>query len=371
MPRKNFWEREIEELQKFFFRWEFIRRNPDYQTDYAKFSSQFAKWFSERGSDLKEITNWNCHQLLQFKEQIGTTPSDWEFFREKIVSRAEAFRMKWGVSWPVCPNFSIDPIPYLGRSDLMEFFHNTPVLTLPDDLRLDATIEDLTLEAERFLKRTFSDIRRESEQALSKEPKAQSKFSKPIAFEVLPWLSREDNLRRLYKLLDRAGIKTKKQLEAQSQERSQRKRPVRLDRYQEYLQVWDLKQSKPFATWPQLAEQLFSEEFLHYEKERKDPDQRNPVIQRVVDRYRVAEKLHPCGRGSVGRNCFYSREELWQFCGRNVVRGCFRQSKSSLMEISTVKAYPCNHKKKSRLLAAYRGAFLVAGEGFEPSTFGL
>ncbi len=65
-----------------------------------------------------------------------------------------------------------------------------------------------------------------------------------------------------------------------------------------------------------------------------------------------------------------SQRELWEFCGRNVVRGRFRQSKSSLTEIQTVNTHLCNYKKESRFSAANEKPYWLRGRDLNPRPLG-
>ncbi len=61
MPWKSF-RSEVGEIEKLrWFQWEFLRRNPEYQSDYDQLAKGFGKWFTslvavETGTCALDIT---------------------------------------------------------------------------------------------------------------------------------------------------------------------------------------------------------------------------------------------------------------------------------------------------------------------------
>ncbi len=70
-----------------WYKWEFLRRNPEYRADYEKFTKKFGSWFSRRGywydSDRREA-KW--------------TKSDEDYFYAKIAPAIAQLCHKWQIS---------------------------------------------------------------------------------------------------------------------------------------------------------------------------------------------------------------------------------------------------------------------------------
>src|ERR1017187_3797145 len=78
------------DVQIAWFKWEFLRRNEDYQKDDAWFEGRFREWFRENG-------NW----FVTIVE--SPTPLAKSFFRSEVVPAARMIKQRWGISEPVNP----------------------------------------------------------------------------------------------------------------------------------------------------------------------------------------------------------------------------------------------------------------------------
>lgn len=113
-------------LEAWWFRWEFLRRNPDYRSDYSAFSKRFSFWFQDRCFWFEEATRiktWTRNDENYFykrifpviaklchKWQIGNLFSpDWKFNRKNgrrkfrratmFLPTAIAPELNWNLSY--------------------------------------------------------------------------------------------------------------------------------------------------------------------------------------------------------------------------------------------------------------------------------
>jgi len=68
-----------------WYKWEFLRRNPEYRADYKKFAEAHGKWLSKKGYwyDLDKRPNWE--------------PSDEKYFYQKIAPEIVHLCQKWQI----------------------------------------------------------------------------------------------------------------------------------------------------------------------------------------------------------------------------------------------------------------------------------
>src|SRR5437867_2575511 len=85
------------EEEKCKIRWEAIRRNSQYETDYRQFASHFLDW----RSGLLE---------MNFEEWLKSFSERGEEERQKFVDYGywiEAFRIDWGLAFPLPPELDL------------------------------------------------------------------------------------------------------------------------------------------------------------------------------------------------------------------------------------------------------------------------
>jgi hypothetical protein len=83
------------EIQIPWFKWEFLRRNEDYQKDYAAFEARFGVWFRENGY-------WWSRNGPAYSRQA------WFFFCTQVAPAAKGICKRWGVSNPFDPSWVFD-----------------------------------------------------------------------------------------------------------------------------------------------------------------------------------------------------------------------------------------------------------------------
>jgi hypothetical protein len=73
-----------------WYKWEFLRRNPDYRRDFKVFFDNFGDWFSEHGHWHNENVIWNQ------KER--------SFFEKRIAPKIVAICQRWQIREPLPPS---------------------------------------------------------------------------------------------------------------------------------------------------------------------------------------------------------------------------------------------------------------------------
>ncbi len=285
MPKKNRFAKESELCRKCYYRWEFIRRNENYRKDHLNFVSLYGQWFRQRSVNLADITGYDSFYLQEFETGIFQDTEDKAFYLETITPHIEAFLQKWGVQWPCRPDFSFDPsdsdlYSHLQKLDFADF-RAVPILDLKTSLPIDAPIEEIAEEIRHQLSMTPGDVLRAMKAA--RKPRRKVKNDR-FAFFVVPDLGRKKNIRRLSEFMTELEEKQK------SSGVKHRAKRTELKKYDDYLCVWDLKQSNRKLPWVEIARQLYASEYDIYQS-RKDAGVRNPIIQRVIDQYQTAERL--------------------------------------------------------------------------------
>lgn len=256
MPRKS-QRRQADETQLLaWYKWEFLRRNTEYRNDYDNFVNQFGAWFQKHGH-LYESTYWS--------------PDVWKQYGRVIAPRAQKLCEKWQVIDLLPPDWKFDD------SGIYEYSRVGHVL-LP------------TGYAAEEIRELWKNTRHHSQLTLKA-------FEKNLPTDTS--LIRVDRIRYYNLRLDFAQP-LRRLLAGARQEITQRKRrydrshPVpprvahtkrlRLDRYETYLQVWDLRvQGKTFY---EIGAELF-------------PHQRGSA-QRARDNYQASKRLILGGYTEIG-----------------------------------------------------------------------
>src|ERR1035437_3835401 len=83
------------DIQIPWFKWEFLRRNEDYQKDFAAFEARFESWFQENGY-------WWSRKGPPYSRRA------WFFFCTQIAPLAKEICKSWGVSGPFDPSWVFD-----------------------------------------------------------------------------------------------------------------------------------------------------------------------------------------------------------------------------------------------------------------------
>jgi hypothetical protein len=210
-PDKEFAEAE----RVAWYKWEFLRRNGEYRKDYQAFVREFGAWFRQHGY-------WYDQSVVWSREE-------WKFFTTAIVPSIQAICERWQVSDPFLPAWEFN------KSGTYEYKPSYEVL-LPTRSSSDE-IRDLWERLRHSGQETIADIARQARAA---------REALPTMEERLRYLElRLDLSRPLQALLAEAKLKI-----ANHKTRYDRTRPPakptpqvrrRLDRYDTYLRVWDLR----------------------------------------------------------------------------------------------------------------------------------
>jgi hypothetical protein len=247
MNKSNRWASvELEEnLKVRRYKWEFLRRNPEYQTDYAAFADQFDDWYEEHGTWLP----------VGFSKE--TNPSAWAFYWEQIEPAAWKITERWGIRNPEDP---ADSEPWMLPSILTE-----------DQVRTVGSEQEA-------------------------EPKESAKWDYfshilgkvPLTAKGLRFIQAEIDIAQptakiFAEVEERVALARARYRHHFGPIAEFRKRPrVRLEEYSSYLRVWDLRKQK--LTFEQIAFQLFP-------REMKILNSRSAMTKRVRSHFQRAQKL--------------------------------------------------------------------------------
>jgi hypothetical protein len=77
-----------------WYQWEFLRRNPDYQQDFAAFHAEFGAWFR------------NCG--FWFDQDVRYSKEETCFFLSRIAPRCREICRKWQILEPLSPSWEFD-----------------------------------------------------------------------------------------------------------------------------------------------------------------------------------------------------------------------------------------------------------------------
>ena len=105
MPKKSQRQQTTDAQLITWYKWEFLRRNPEYRKDYDAFIAEFGSWFDEHGYWYDQTT-----------EPWGT--DNFRFFASVIAPRARVICENWAISDPYSPDWGFtregDLIPSFG-----------------------------------------------------------------------------------------------------------------------------------------------------------------------------------------------------------------------------------------------------------------
>ena len=229
------------DVQISWFKWEFLRRNADFQKDCASFEAQYGDWFKENG-------------FWWSRKGPAYSPHAWFIFCSKIAPCAKDICIRWGVSDPYDPNwiFEANGIRMeAGSSVALPFFFNDakdadiwdmraidPEVFPSEDDRIDAMLKDVPLKIEGSRSETGSDGRM---------IKVEVDITEPLHVTIAAVERRIEFARRRFEAQIGHPVDHR------------RKPRLRLDQYKRYLRAWDLR-AKGNRTFEQIARDLFAPE---------------------------------------------------------------------------------------------------------------
>jgi hypothetical protein len=231
-----------------WYRWEFLRRNPEYRADHQKFIKRFGTWLKRRlfWYDVESRECW--------------TESDKQHYRNEILPILGALCEKWKVTMLVPPGWQFDP--KTGMRKVGRYMVEIPTIIAPGWEWDPATFK--TLRTLGFL--GTGDLA--------------TRYQGVVLAEFdLNWPMKD-----LLGYAKRVLAYARENYEKESRQRGV-KIPSgrrRIQEYAQYLEIWDLKQEgkKP----GDLAKLLFPNEDLE------------GALQKVRDRLKAAQRLvsgHP------------------------------------------------------------------------------
>jgi hypothetical protein len=261
--------REIQQLR--YYQWEFIRRNPSYRLDYEAFVDNFGKWFSRRG--------------FWYEREKNYSDRDWIFYYNSICPVLKEICARWHICQPLSPEWEFDS--KRGK----HYYAPQKFVSLPTGYTAEEAaalwdsngveIVGLSHDKSEAFSRPF--ITRSTRQQKNKTIRAkQSKASDPrfLMLQIDTSRSPEELLGEVVQAL-RLHRDRNRQFFGDSENHTRSRR--RLDQYDIDLKVWDMR--KIGLTFPEIAKQLYTLEYGSY------PPRKNPIVQRVADQHKRAEKL--------------------------------------------------------------------------------
>ena len=251
------------EIQIPWFQWEFLRRNEDYQKDYAAFEARFGEWFRENGY-------WWSRRGPTYSRQA------WFFFCTQIAPIAKEICKRWGVSDPFDPSWIFDTA---GIRNERGSRVSMPLFTSSDDHQewdleaVDPALFPTEEEQIRELLKGVPDTIVEPTRRGTNDRRfirVEIDITKPNKTSIAEVQRRIDLARRLYEA--HVGPLP-----------DPRKKPrLRLDQYESYLKVWQLR--KEGKTFEQIAREVFP-------REMENADQFSPGVDKARNHYRRASEL--------------------------------------------------------------------------------
>jgi len=229
------------------YKWEFLRRNPEYRKDYKNFMREFGAWFRKNGY-------WYDRRKYDTRA--------WQFFEETIAPRLKELCVRWQISDPFSPDWSFDKA---GDHYIYDF--KVPIPTDCPDAKAGA-VWDLP-------RRSANPARRLKK--LVERMKARRARAKRLSRNKHDFVLRMDLRRPLALLLREANFWIRKRKQAHDALHSTTGRTVRcrLDCYSDYLKVWDLRAQK--RTFAEIGKIVFPGE--------------GAATQRAFDNFRRAKAL--------------------------------------------------------------------------------
>jgi hypothetical protein len=222
------------------YKWEFLRRNQEFQRDYAALANQFPEWIAEHGGLVGSDSTSDQGKL--------------SFYREYVLPAASKITERWWVIGPVHPTLSsipnqvppeVDPPSFYNPHEVesgsvwavTERFSHTPGPFTPRELRFLVTQIDIAQPLET------------------------------IFAELEFWIENAKSRYRTY-----IGPLPS----------FRKRRRARLEEYDSYLRVWDLRMQG--FTFERIAFQLFP-------REMRNEGVRGAMTKRVRSQFQRAKKL--------------------------------------------------------------------------------
>lgn len=253
----------LAETQVSWFKWEFLRRNEDYQKDYAAFEERFGSWFKRNGYWWSRTgPAYGSDALFFLYSQIGPVANE--------ICR------RWDVSDPFDPSWEFDlngeryekgsciglpSFPYIKGYQIWDFEELDPSLPSSDDERLALLLKGVPDGIERPSWKDTTDRRL-------------------IRLEFDVTKSLETNIEELTRRIQLARRRYETQFGSLPDHRQNPR--ARLDQYDTYLKVWHLRNSG--KTFTQIARELHPHEM-------RNADRLSPAIKRVRSQYDRACRL--------------------------------------------------------------------------------
>jgi hypothetical protein len=241
-----------------WYKWEFLRRNEEYQKAYAEFHERFRDWLDSHG-------DWVPSSSME------DDPQGWAFFRNEVASEAAKIMERWDISDPVDPSLSSDRSE--GGPNGRLFVVSKSTREAKDSQFAPELLEPPLSEEEK--KR----ILKSRSWMWGDTPKS-AKELRFIDFQIDITDTLETIVSHLESRIDDARTRYRVQVGPLPE---YRKRPrSRFDQFDTYLLVWDLR--KRDLTFEEIAFELFP-------REMENRDYRSAVTKRVRSQFHRAQKL--------------------------------------------------------------------------------
>src|SRR5205807_9738096 len=92
MPKKSNRLQTKESQLIAWYKWEFLRRNPEYRNDYEAFITEFGPWLNKHGYWYDQTITWNWQEF--------------QFFARMIAPRAKTICERWQIRDLLPPNWT-------------------------------------------------------------------------------------------------------------------------------------------------------------------------------------------------------------------------------------------------------------------------
>ena len=245
MVKGSRWEELVGDRRIHQYKWEFLRRNEEYQSDYTTFEERFAGW-------IQMYEGWIPPGFVKEDD-----PEEWSFFQSQVEPAVWKITERWYIRDPTDPTRSyLEALPF--------FFSEAQVRKKGDEEDLESH-EPPTWDY-------FSHI-------LGDAPNT----PKGLRFIQAPIDITEPNERIFAHLAVRIEIaRARYKVHIGPLPDSRRRPRTRLEEYDSYLKVWDLR--KQDLTFEQIAFRLFPLEM-------ENVAFRSAVTKRVRSQFQRAQKL--------------------------------------------------------------------------------
>jgi hypothetical protein len=95
MPKKSKRQQANEVGMIVWYKWEFLRRNANYRRDYEEFIREFGSWFEKHGYWYDQTVAWGPQKL--------------RYFMKKIAPKGKVICERWQIADPFSPDWDFDP----------------------------------------------------------------------------------------------------------------------------------------------------------------------------------------------------------------------------------------------------------------------